>query len=222
MKMFTDRAAAGRQLASHLQQYRGRTDVLVLGVPRGGVPVAFEVARFLEAPLDVMIVRKLGAPYQPEFALGAIASGGITIANNDAPQRSEDSPAMAEILAEERKELKRRERSYRAGCPAIATGNRIVILVDDGAATGTSMLAAVRAVRKLDAKKIIVALPVASMEACDMLRKEADEVVCLSTPASFSAVGSWYADFDQTTDQEVIDLLAHAGQRSRILNCSRV
>ena len=208
MEAFADRAAAGRQLAPYLQQYRGRTDVLVLGLPRGGVPVAVEVAKFLDAPLDVMIVRKLGAPHQQEVALGAIASGGIMVTNEGALHWSADSPTMAEIVAEERKELQRRELAYRAGRPSLAISNRIVILVDDGAATGSSMLAAVRAARKMGAGKIVVALPVASMDACDMLRDEADEIVCLSTPPSFAAVGSWYMDFSQTTDSEVIDLLA--------------
>lgn len=170
MKTFSNRVAAGRQLAPRLQQYRNRTDVLVLGLPRGGVPVACEVARFLDVPLDVMIVRKLGAPHQPEFAVGAIASGGIVVTNEGALHWSEDSPAMAEIVAAERKELKRREVVYRAGRPALAIENRIVILVDDGAATGTSMLAAVRAARKMQASKVIVALPVASPEACNLLR----------------------------------------------------
>jgi predicted phosphoribosyltransferase len=214
MKAFADRAAAGRQLAPHLQQYRGRTDVLVLGLPRGGVPVAREVARFLDAPLDAMIVRKLGAPHQPEFAVGAIASGGITVTNEGALDWSADSPAMVQIVAEERKELQRREVAYRAGRPALAIENRIVILVDDGAATGTSMLAAVRAARKMQASKIIVALPVAAAEACYLLRDEADEVVCLGTPPSFAAVGSWYVDFAQTTDQEVIDLLARSAHEN--------
>lgn len=210
MKTFADRAAAGRQLAPYLQQYRGRTDVLVLGLPRGGVPVAFEVATILDLSLDVMLVRKLGAPHQPEFAVGAIASGGITVTNEGELHWSADSPAMVEIVAEERRELQRREIAYRAGRPALAIRNRIVILVDDGAATGTSMLAAVRAARKMQAGKIIVALPVASAEACYLLRDEADEVVCLSTPPSFAAVGPWYVDFAQTTDQQVIDLLARS------------
>lgn len=212
MKAFADRAAAGSQLAPYLRQYRGQTDVLVLALPRGGVPVAHEVARFLNVPLDVMVVRKLGAPHQPEFAVGAIASDGITVTNEGALDESVDSPAMAGIVTAERKELKRREAAYRAGRPALVLKNRIVILIDDGAATGTSMLAAVRAARKMQASKIVVALPVASAEACYLLRAEADEVVCLGTPPSFAAIGPWYVDFAQTTDQEVVDLLTRSTQ----------
>lgn len=207
---FADRHAAGRELAPFLDEYRQRQDLLVLALPRGGVPVGFEVARNLHAPLDVMIVRKLGAPHQPEFALGAIASGGVTVLNRDALRWLEDSPAFDAIVATEQTELERRENLYRAGRPALSVRDKTVILVDDGAATGTSMLAAIRAVRQLQARSIVVALPVSSPDALAMLRKEANEVVCIHAPPSFSSVGSWYLDFQQTTDQEVIELLSFA------------
>jgi predicted phosphoribosyltransferase len=210
MKRFTDRVAAGRALADLLKQYEQRPDVLVLGLPRGGVPVAFEIARALGAPLDVMIVRKLGAPGQPELAIGAVASGGVTVVNEDIVAWFKDPDVIERAEAEERIELERRERVYRGGRPPLDAKDQTVILVDDGAATGATMCAAVRAVRKLGAKKIVVALPVASADAFQMLRREADEVICISTPFPFYAVGQWYADFSQTTDQEVKDLLARA------------
>lgn len=209
-KLFVDRAAAGRQLAALLSEYRQKTNVVVLALPRGGVPVGFEIAESLGAPLDVLVVRKLGAPGQPEFALGAIASGGVVVINEQIPRWFKDSPALEAEVAIERDELARRERAYRDNRPPQATKDRIVILVDDGAATGSSMQAAVRAVRKLGAREIIVALPVASDSACDKLRAEADRVVCMRIPASFAAVGEWYENFNQTSDDEVRDLLARA------------
>jgi putative phosphoribosyl transferase len=205
---FADRAAAGRALAQYLEKYRDQRDILVLALPRGGVPVGFEVARCLHAPLDVMIVRKLGAPHQPEFALGAIASGGVTVVNQDALRWFQDSPALDATVAAARVELARRESLYRAGRPALSARNKTVIVVDDGAATGTSMLAAVRAVRQLKARKIVVALPVASLDALTMLQEEADEVVCMHAPPAFTSVGFWYQDFEQTSDEQVIELLA--------------
>lgn len=208
MRMFANRAAAGRELAALLQRYGERSDVLVLGLPRGGVPVAFEVARALHAPLDVMIVRKLGAPGQPELAIGAIASGGVTVINEDLLAWFNDPEVIERAESMQRVELERREEAYRGTRPPLSTKDRVVILVDDGAATGASMLAAVRAARKLQAKKVIVALPVASTEAHRSLTKEADEVVCLGTPLSFYAVGQWYQDFSQTSDAEVTELLA--------------
>ncbi|HLS79888.1 MAG TPA: phosphoribosyltransferase [Steroidobacter sp.] len=210
MKRFTDRVAAGRELANLLRQYERQPDVLVLGLPRGGVPVAFEVAQSLHAPLDVMIVRKLGAPGQPELAIGAVASGGVTVINEDLLAWFPDPKAIERVEAAERIELERRERAYRGGRPPLSAQGRTVILVDDGAATGASMRAAVQASRKLEAKKIVVALPVASTDAYQMLRKEADEVVCVSIPLAFYAVGQWYEEFTQTTDKEVTDLLARA------------
>lgn len=211
MNTFLHRAAAGRELGPHLRQYRNRHDVVVLGLPRGGVPVAYEVAKYLKAPLDVVIVRKLGAPNQPEYALGAIASGGVVVTNEGALHWADD-PTLDATIAAERNELVRRELTYRAGQPILVARNRIAILVDDGAATGTSMLAAIQAVRELGAKKIVVALPVASIDARDLLSEAADEVVCLNTPASFMSVGSWFTIFDQTTDEEVIGLLRSSRQ----------
>lgn len=213
MKQFADRAAAGRELAILLSEYRQRTDVVILALPRGGVPVAFEIAQLLAVPLDVLIVRKLGAPDQQEFALGAIASGGITVVNEAALRWFADSPAFEAIVAAEYEELKRREDLYRASRPAQEIRNRTAILVDDGAATGSSMQAAVRAARKRGAGQIVVALPVASGSACDKLREEADRVVCIYRPATFAAVGQWYESFSQTTDAEVRDLLSRASEQ---------
>ncbi|HEY0943601.1 MAG TPA: phosphoribosyltransferase [Steroidobacter sp.] len=210
MKRFINRSAAGRELAQRLAHYRDQPDVLVLGLPRGGVPVAFEVARFLHAPLDVMVVRKLGAPEQPEFAIGAIASGGVTLINESIPAWYKDSVDIERIAAAERIELERRERAFRGGHSPLIANDRTVLLVDDGAATGATMRAAVRAARSLNAKKVVVALPVASVDAYELLRDEADEVVCLAAPLGFYAVGQWYEEFTQTTDEEVTDLLARA------------
>ena len=212
-KRFVNRSAAGRELAARLTEYRDKSDVVVLALPRGGVPVGFEVAEHLGAPLDVVIVRKLGAPGQPEFALGAIASGDVGVIDEDALRWFRDSPAFESDVAAERAELHRREHAYRKARPAHSVKNSIVVLVDDGAATGLSMQAAVRAARKLGAREIIVALPVASNTACDRLRKEADGLVCIHIPASFSAVGEWYEDFTQTSDEEVCDLLLRAAHR---------
>jgi putative phosphoribosyl transferase len=213
MQRFANRIAAGSALAQHLCGYRGRSDVVVLALPRGGVPVGFEVARDLDAPLDVMVVRKLGAPQQPELALGAIASGGVTVLEPEMLRWFADSPALKDQLAAERAELARRERLYRSTRPAISARGKTAILVDDGAATGASMLAAVRAVRRLDAHQIVVALPVASVAACDILQSEADEVVCIQASPSFTSVGAWYEDFAQTTDEDVVRLLAASSAR---------
>jgi putative phosphoribosyl transferase len=212
MTHFYDRAAAGRSLGTLLAGYRGREDVLVLGLPRGGVPVAAEVARTLRAPLDVMIVRKLGAPGQPELAVGALASGGVIVINENLVSSSQDSStlAVAAVIARERAELKRREALYRNDRLPLEVSGRTIILVDDGAATGASMGAAIRATRKLGAKRIVVALPVASADALFMLRTEADQIACILTPAVFRSVGEWYQHFDQTSDTEVSTLLARA------------
>jgi putative phosphoribosyl transferase len=210
---FANRAAAGRELAARLEGYRGRNDVIVLGLPRGGVPVAFEVARSLGAPLDVMVVRKLGAPGQPEFAVGAIASGGIAVMNEDVPRWLMDAPGIEHELQVELRELARRERLYRGHRRGQAASGQIVLLVDDGAATGASMLAAVRATRLLQPRSIVVALPVASAPAVASLRAEADEVICISTPEPFVSVGDWYGDFGQTSDEEVAQLLASTAWR---------
>jgi putative phosphoribosyl transferase len=211
MDRFENRAAAGRALAPLLSSYVERPDVLVLGVPRGGLPVAFEVAQFLKAPLDVLIVRKLGAPRQPEFALGAIASGGIVVTNPHLHSLLDYTGLKGSII-EQHFEVERREKLYRGDRGALDVRGRAAILVDDGAATGSSMLAAVRAVRRLGAKEVVVALPVASPEAYRSLLHEADDILCVNTPKGFSAVGQWYADFTQTTDEEVIDLMARAAQ----------
>jgi predicted phosphoribosyltransferase len=205
---FADRRDAGRALALALRQYAGRHDVVVLALPRGGVPVGFEVADGLDAPLDIFLVRKLGMPGHREFAMGAIASGGVRVLNEavvrhyGVPQRAIDA-----IVAEEQVELERREREYREGRPLIDVANRIVVLIDDGLATGSTMRAAVEAVRQLGPARIVVAAPVAATDTCDDLRRIADEVVCATTPEPFAAVGLWYRDFSQTTDDEVRELL---------------
>lgn len=210
MQPFYDRAMAGRELALLLQIYRGRDDIVVIALPRGGVPVAFEVAHRLAAPLDVMIVRKLCAPGQPELAVGAIASGDVVVSNDDISARQSDTAHMSSVMAAEREELHRRENLYREGRNALELDNHVVILVDDGAATGASMQAAVRAVRKMGAREIVVALPVAAIDAHEKLRTEAERVVCINTPASFAAVSCWYDDFSEVSDMEVQSLLTRA------------
>ena len=207
LQVFHDRADAGRALAPRLAEYARRPATIVLGLPRGGVPVAHAIAAALELPLDVLIVRKLGAPAQPELAVGAIAAGVVVRNPEVARWFAADPRAIDAIVARERAELERRERLYRAGSPPLAVEGKTVLLVDDGAATGASMRAAVAALRALHAARIVVALPTASVEACEVLRREADQVVCLQTPPSFNAVGEWYERFDQTTDREVIELL---------------
>jgi erythromycin esterase-like protein/predicted phosphoribosyltransferase len=210
-RRFRDRADAGRLLAERLREYAGRDDVIVLALPRGGVPVGFEVARALGAPLDVFLVRKLGVPGHEELALGAIASGGTRVLNRQLID-SLGLPAewIEAIDAKERRELERRERSYREGRPPPDVTGRTVILVDDGLATGSTMLAAVEAIRQDDPAKVVVAVPVADPDVCEALRTGADEVVCLRTPRPLQAVGVWYDDFSQTTDEEVRELLERA------------
>lgn len=205
--MFANRNQAGRALAEALQHYYGRGDTIVLGLPRGGVPVAAEVATALDLPLDVMIVRKVGAPFQPELALGAVASGGVTVFNQEIVGLLGGEDKLRQYAADQLEEVARREQRFRGDRPPLELRGRTVILVDDGSATGASMLAAVRATRALGAQRVVVALPVAAPEACQKLDHEADEVVCLSTPALFRAVGEWYVDFTQTRDEEVVDLL---------------
>jgi putative phosphoribosyl transferase len=208
---FRDRSDAGRLLAEQLSSYADRPDVLVLALPRGGVPVAFEIARRLHAPLDVWLVRKLGAPGIPELAIGAIASGGIEIFNTDATRRlAITREQLDEIVARERQELERREAAYRGDRPPIDARNRTVILVDDGIATGASMHAAIAALRQLQPAEIVVAVPVASPSACALLNREANRVICLSAPADLNSVGEWYRDFSQTGDDEVNTLLERA------------
>ena len=208
---FRDRAAAGRLLAEKLTAYAGRTDVLVLALPRGGVPVAFEVAQALEVPLDVFVVRKLGVPGHEELAMGAIASGGITVLNEDVIQALHPPLRVIEaVAAREFQELGRRERAYRGDRPAIDVHGKVVILVDDGMATGSTMRAAVAALRRLGPARIVVATPAAAPSTCAEIGREADECVCCIMPDPFYAVGVWYEDFSQTTDEEVRELLERA------------
>lgn len=208
--LFRDRADAGRQLANKLTEYAGR-DVVVLALPRGGVPVGYEVARALGAPLDVFLVRKLGVPGHEELAMGAIASGGVQVLNEDVLQLHGITEEELKAAAQrEEQELERRESAYRDGRPPLSVRDRTVILTDDGLATGSTMRAAVRALRGLDPARIVVAVPVGAPDTCEDLRKEADEVVCAVEPEPFYAVGMWYHDFSQTTDEEVRGLLARA------------
>jgi len=209
-----DRAAAGRSLVEPLLKYSAKPDVIVLALPRGGVPVAYEVATALEVRLDLMLVRKLGVPSHQEFAMGAIASGGIQIVNEDALRANHiDQRTLEAVAARETQELLRRERVYRATRPPVALQDQVVILIDDGLATGASMMAAVHAVRLQKPARIVVAVPVAPLETAEALRSEVDELVCPLTPEWLMSIGSWYADFSQTPDEEVIDLLQRAWQR---------
>jgi putative phosphoribosyl transferase len=209
--VFRDRVEAGDVLAGLLGHYAGRSDVLVLGLPRGGVPVAARVARALGAPLDVFVVRKLGVPGHEELAMGAIASGGVRIRNQEVMRRLGLGEAELERVAEaEERELARRERSYREGRPPLALAGRVVILVDDGLATGSTMRAAVAAARRLQPARVVVAVPTAPAATCERLREEADEVVCATTPRPFRAVGYSYRAFPQTSDAEVRELLQSA------------
>jgi erythromycin esterase-like protein/predicted phosphoribosyltransferase len=210
-RRFANRTEAGRLLAELLRRYAGRDDVMVLALPRGGVPVAFEVARALDAPLDVFLVRKLGVPGHQELALGAIATGGTRVVNRQLIESlGLPSEAVEAVAARELQELQRRERAYRGDRPPPDLSGRTVILVDDGLATGSTMLAAIHAVRRDEPARVVVAVPVAAPEVCDALRAEADEAICLFTPTPFRAVGVWYEDFTQVTDEEVRDLLQRA------------
>jgi predicted phosphoribosyltransferase len=207
---FADRRQAGELLAHALVGYRDDPDVVVLALPRGGVPVGYEVARFLDAPLDVFIVRKLGMPGHEEFAMGAIATGDVMVMNPDLANLSLPPQLVDGVVARERAELERRERLYRGDQPPLSLAGRVVILVDDGLATGSTMLAAATAVRQQHPTKVVVAVPVAAEQTCETLRRVVDEVVCGFTPEPFRAVGLWYDNFDQTTDAEVHALLAAA------------
>jgi putative phosphoribosyl transferase len=215
---FRDRRQAGHVLAAYLQWYAHRPDVLVLALPRGGVPVAYEVARALDVPLDVFLVRKLGLPGHEEYAVGAIARGGVRVLNEEAVRafgltRGE----LDAIAAAEQRELERREARYRGDRPFPSVAGKTIILVDDGLATGSSMRAAIAALRQQGPARIVVAVPTAAAETCAELRAEVDEVVCAMTPEPFQAVGLWYEDFGQTTDDEVRELLdraAHAAHGS--------
>jgi predicted phosphoribosyltransferase len=212
--IFRDRIDAGSQLAARLTHYADRPDVLVLALPRGGVPVAYQVAMALGAPLDVFLVRKLGVPGHEELAMGAIASGGVRVVNEDVvrPLRI-PTEVVDRVASEEQRELERREHAYRGDRPVQEVQRRTVILVDDGLATGSTMRAAVRALRQQRPARIVVAVPVSARDTCDELGREVEEIVCAVTPEPFMAVGSWYEDFSQTTDDEVRELLARAAQR---------
>jgi len=212
-RAFSNRAEAGRQLAEKLDKYAGRKDLIVLGLPRGGVPVAYEVAKRLRAPLDVFIVRKLGVPGFEELAAGAIASGGVRVLNEDVmraiPYADE---AIEAVTARETAELERREQIYRQGRPPPELRDRIAILVDDGLATGATMRAAVKALRQSGAAKVVVAVPVGPPDTCLEIGQLADDTICLSTPPFFQAVGQYYEDFSQTSDADVRELLSRAAQ----------
>lgn len=212
-----DRVHAGQLLAQVLRPYAGRADVMVLALPRGGVPVAFEVASALTAPLDLMLVRKLGTPGQEELAMGAIASGGVRVLNDDVVAMLRISPEVIEAVARrEQKELERRRKAYCGDRPMPPLRGKCVILVDDGIATGATIRSAVKAVRAQAPARIIVAAPVAPPETVAVLEREADEVVCIAMPEPFGAIGRWYEDFPQTSDEEVKDLLARAGRQAAV------
>ena len=211
---FRNRTDAGQQLGARLTQYAGRSDVLVLGLPRGGIPVAHEVATRLDAPLDIFLVRKLGVPGHPELAMGAIATGGVEVLSRDLIADLRIPQTLVEQVAvRERLELERRDALYRAGRRPPLVRDRTVIVVDDGLATGSTMEAAILALRQHAPARVVVAVPVGARETCERLRRIADEVVCVQNPEPFSAVGLWYEDFAQTTDEEVTRLLADRSSR---------
>jgi putative phosphoribosyl transferase len=206
-----DRVHAGRLLASKFRKYAGNPDVVVVGLPRGGMPVAFEIARHLCAPLDILVVKKLGVPWRKELAMGAVASGGVQMLDHALIRSLNLSNYyIYGLIASVEKELQRREALFRNGHPAKVPDDRTVILIDDGAATGSTMLAAAEAVRKQHPKEIIIAVPVASRDAFATFQSEVDECVCLDTPEPFCSVGQWYESFSQVTDAEVQDLLARS------------
>ena len=212
--IFASRSEAGQALAARLRKYENRDDVIVLGAPRGGVPVAFEVATRLKAPLDVIVLRKLGVPGHEEFAFGAIASGGVRIVDWDTVEGLGITGLDIErITRTEEQELERRERAYRGGRPPLDVSGLTVILVDDGIATGSSMRAAIRALRQMKPSRIVIAVPVAPASVCNRLQFEADELVCLEMPEPFYGVGQFYDDFSQVSDEEVKDLLDNASRQ---------
>jgi putative phosphoribosyl transferase len=214
--LFKDRRAAGQQLAEKLAAYANRPDVLVLALPRGGVPVAFEVAQALHVPLDVFLVRKLGVPGQEELAMGALASGGVRVINDEVVRSLHLSEAtIDQVATQEQQELERRERLYRDDQPAPALQGCTVIVIDDGLATGATMRAAVKAIGQQQPARIVVAVPISSPETCQELGAEVDEIICAMTPCPFHSVGHWYNNFSQTTDQEVRDLLQQATTRTQ-------
>lgn len=209
--LFQDRTIAGQVLAEKLAAYANRSNVLILGLPRGGVPVAFEVAKALQAPLDVFLVRKLGVPEQEELAMGAIASGGVRVLNYDIVEALHLSEAVIDrVTARQQQELERRERLYRRNRPLLQLRDRTIILVDDGLATGATMRAAIKAIQLQQPTAIVVAVPVASPETHQELATQVDEIVCVEMPVPFYSVGSWYKEFPQTTDTQVCELLQQA------------
>lgn len=209
--IYSDRSEAGKVLASKLLRYKDRPDVLVLALPRGGVPVAYEVAKALNAPLDIFLVRKLGVPGHEELAMGAIATGGVRVLNDDTVEYLEIPDSVIDsITAKELQELTRRELAYRGNRPEPDVKGTTVILVDDGLATGSTIRAAAQALRQQAPKKIVVAVPVSARQTCDEYRIGVDEIVCAVTPEPFLGVGRWYDDFSQTSDEEVHELLARA------------
>ncbi len=213
--IFRNRQDAGQKLAEKLTEYANRDDVLILALPRGGVPVAFEVAQKSNAPLDVFLVRKLGVPGQEELAMGAIASGGVRVLNESVVDYLRIPKAAIDAVAEhEQRELERREKAYRDDLPAPNVEGKIVILIDDGLATGATMRAAAIALKEQNPQKLVIAVPVSSPETCDEFRSEVDVIVCAATPRPFYGVGMWYEDFSQTTDEEVSDLLRRANQKN--------
>lgn len=210
---FRDREQAGRILADRLKHYANRTDVIVLALPRGGLPVGVEVAAALRAPIDVFVVRKLGAPGQPELAMGAIASGGVRVLNDDVVQSlNVTNDAIDRVAQAEQHELERRERLYRGDRAFPRLTDQVVILVDDGLATGSTMRAAVRAVRHHRPSRVVVGVPTGAAETCEEFRNEVDEIVCVIAPEGFQAVGVWYEEFPQVSDEEVRELLARSSR----------
>jgi predicted phosphoribosyltransferase len=208
MSVFTDRHHAGRVLASALAKYRGRRDVVVLALPRGGVPVAYEVARTFDLPLDVFVVRKLGVPGNEELAMGALASGGVCVLNSEVVRTfAIANESILDAVRAENRELGRRDRTYRGDRTPVDVSGKVVILIDDGLATGSTMRVAVRALRQKNPARVVAAVPVAAPETCSEMSEEADDMVCAVTPESFYAVGQWYQDFSQTSDEEVRHLL---------------
>ena len=206
---FLDRTEAGKLLAAQLGEYADRSDVWVLGLPRGGVPVAYEIAQALNLPLDICLVRKLGVPGQPELAMGAIAPGDITVLNHEILKALGISyPALQQVIEDEKQELERRDRAYRENRPEPDVQGKTVILVDDGIATGSTLRAAIATLRQKHPKEIVVAVPVAPTSACEALRAIVDKIICLSTLEPINSIGMWYVDFSQTCDQEVRHLLA--------------
>ena len=209
--MFQNRTEAGQKLASKLSAYFAQPDVLVLALPRGGIPVGCEVARALQVPVDVFVVRKLGVPWNPELAMGAVATGGVRVLDqNTIGSLAIPNEEVANVSAREELELERRERAYRGGRAPLPVAGKKVILVDDGIATGSTMRAGIAALRKLQPARVVVAVPVAPQATCSMLRKLADEVVCAIEAEDFFAIGEWYEDFTQLSDQEVQNLLDNA------------